>query len=371
MKKIPKWIRSILFFLFLIFLFFFRLPFYLEQPGNLFSLDEMININHQYEEMPGELYITTVGVKQLTPITMFRGFLPYRDIVSQSQLFGELDDFESYDKIQKYYMDSSINHAIKAAFDAADKKYEFEYKGVYILQILEESDFVNELKIGDLIQAVDGKEIENSENFIDYIKNKEVGEKIELQIERSSESLTVSGELIELESAASGIGIGLVDHSEIKTDPAVEIQSDNIGGPSAGLMFSLELYTQLIDENIRQDYNIAGSGTIDSDGNVGRIGGIEKKIVAANQEKMDYFLVPADRLSPKDKRINPNLHTNYQLALKTAEKINSEMTIFPVETLTDAINVLEKLKVEEKVSHEDKLVNIYQNNHRLVAKTIR
>lgn len=375
MKKIPKWVQSILFLLFLFFLFFFRLPLYLEVPGNIFPLNRMVEVDHQLSDAPGEFYLTTIGVQQLTPAMLVRSFLPYQDLVRESDLFGDFDDFESYDSIQKYYMDSSINNAIKVAFDAAGKDYDFEYNGVYVLQITEESDFIKDLKVGDIVKAVDENSFENSTEFIEYIGNKNVGDKVELQIERASKRLTLPGELIELDSGLTGIGIGLVDDTKIMTNPAVEIHSANIGGPSAGLMFSLELYTQLIEDNLRKNYNIAGTGTIGPDGSVGRIGGIEKKVVAADREEVDYFFAPDDELTEEYKTQNPDGQSNYDLALETAKKINSDMIIIPVKTMADAIEFLERLELKEKVYHDKKIINFsinnrYLNKERLVAKIL-
>lgn len=355
MKHRPKWLQGLILILVGYFLFFLRLPFYLEVPGHVFSLDEMVDIEQNNSEVPGEFYITTVGVQQLTPATLVRSFFPYQDLVTETELFGEAENFENYDRIQKYYMDSSINHAIKAAFDAARKSYTFEYNGVYILQVAQESDFYGQLQIGDIITAVDGEKFENSAEFMDYIANKKIEDEVQLNLKRDKQAMTLTGKLIKLETGTNGIGIGLVDDTRIITEPAVSIQSDNIGGPSAGLMFSLELYTQLIDENIRSDYQIAGTGTIGPDGEVGRIGGVDKKVVAADREGMDYFLVPDDELTAEYQAINPGSQSNYETALQTATAIHSEMEIVPVKNIQDAIRFLEELPAKEPVGMRDYL----------------
>lgn len=353
MKNRPKWLQGLILIFIGYFLFFLRLPFYIEVPGQVFSLDEMVDIEQNTTDVPGDFYITTVGVQQLTPVTFIRSFFPYQDLVTEAELFGDAENFESYDRIQKYYMDSSINHAIKAAFDAAGKSYTFEYNGVYVLQVQKESDFYGQLQIGDIITSVDGEIFENSTEFIDYIANKKIEDEIQLSIKRDNQAITLTGKLIKLETGASGIGIGLVDDTRIVTNPAVSIQSANIGGPSAGLMFSLELYTQLIDENIRSDYQIAGTGTIGPDGEVGRIGGVDKKVVAADREGMDYFLVPDDKLPAEYQELNQSFQSNYETALQTATAIDSEMEIVPVETIQDAIHFLEKLPTKKSTSRKD------------------
>lgn len=343
MKRIPKWLKAIFILIFFYVLFFFRLPYYIEKPGSLFSLDEMVEVDNEFTDEPGDFYITTVGIQKTTPITLLSSLLPYRDLVKETDLFGESNDAETYNKIQEYYMQSSINNAIKVAFDAADKDYTFEYEGVYVLQVKKESSFSPALKVGDTVKAVDSQQFQSSQEFVTYIANKDIGDEVLLEIEREQEEFELSGALVELETGIAGIGIGLVDKTTLVTEPTVAIHSADIGGPSAGLMFALEIYNKLVAEDIRGTYEIAGTGTIEVDGTVGRIGGIEKKVVAADKAGAEYFFAPNDDISAEIKKIKPTIQSNYQAAVATAEKINSKMEIIPVQTIYDAISFLENL----------------------------
>lgn len=76
-----------------------------------------------------------------------------------------------------------------------------------------------------------------------------------------------------------GLGITYSENKTIKTEPMVKVNAEDIGGPSAGLMFTLEILNQLLEEDITKGYLVAGTGEIHEDGTVGRIGGIEKKVV--------------------------------------------------------------------------------------------
>lgn len=365
MKKIPKWIKAIIVLIIFYLLIFLRLPYYLEVPGNVFSLDAMVEVDNQFIDNPGDFYITTVGIQKTTPITMLSSFLPYRDLVSEAELFGEFEDVEAYDKIQAYNMQSSINNAIKVAFDAAGKDYTFDYKGVYVMQIMKESSFFSDLKTGDTVKSVDGNQFQSSQEFIAYIANKNVGDKVILDVEREQEDFQLSGELVKLDSGLAGIGISLVDDTTLVTEPAVSIHSANIGGPSAGLMFSLEIYTKLIADDIRGSFDIAGSGTIETDGKVGRIGGIEKKVVAADKAGVDYFLAPDDEITADIKKIRPDIQSNYQVALATAKKIDTKMEIIPVQTIYDAIDFLEKLGKEERAQKLGNVIALSLNSRNL------
>src|SRR5699024_2007553 len=121
----------------------------LEIPGKAFGLDSMVEVNNEFSEEPGDFYLTTVWIQQATPLTTLSSVLPFRDLLSKADLFGDIENFEEYDAMQQYYMNSSINTAIQVAFEEANGDYELQYNGVYVLQVLEESTFADQLQIGD------------------------------------------------------------------------------------------------------------------------------------------------------------------------------------------------------------------------------
>ena len=357
MKKIPTWLKGILI-LIAIYLFAFQpIPFYMEVPGKAFGLDEMVEVNNKFSDDPGEFYITTVGIQQVTPMTALTSIMPYRDLLSEQDLFGDIQDFEEYDVIQQYYMTSSGNTAIQVAFDAAKMPYELQYSGVYVLQIIEESDFADSLKVGDTVKAVDDNTFQSSHDFIDYISKLEVGQEIEIEFERDGETHSATGELMLLESGEPGIGIGLVDNTSLQTDPMVKIHSGEIGGPSAGLMFSLSKF--IINWSKKMSMiiiKLLAQGRLLPMGKSGRIGGIEKKIVAADDEGAEYFLAPDDEIPEEVLNIFPDMRSNYEAAAETAEAIASEMEVIPIKTFADALEFLEQLEPKQTTSLMDSRV---------------
>ncbi|NND04388.1 MAG: hypothetical protein HKN91_16550, partial [Acidimicrobiia bacterium] len=105
----------------------------------------------------------------------------------------------------------------------------------------------------------------------------------------------------------------------------IVIDSQNIGGPSAGLMFALEIMNQLTDEDLTSGRSIAGTGTIDREGVVGAIGGIKQKVFGAIDAGADYVLVPAN---------------NYDDALEAA---GDDITVVSIATIEDALSFLDTL----------------------------
>ncbi len=153
-----------------------------------------------------------------------------------------------------------------------------------------------------------------------------------------------TGKIVKLENGKNGIGISLIDRTEVSSNIPITFSTEGIGGPSAGLMFSLAIYTQLADPTLRDGRDIAGTGSISREGEVGEIGGIDKKVVSAAQSGADIFFAPNNELTEEEKKLSPNGKNNYQTALETAKKIKTDMKIVPVKTLQDAIDYLKKNK---------------------------
>ena len=105
----------------------------------------------------------------------------------------------------------------------------------------------------------------------------------------------------------------------------VTIDSQNIGGPSAGLMFTLEIINQLTEDDLTGGHRIAGTGTIDQEGSVGPIGGVRQKIFGAINAGADYVFVPA---------------VNHPEAVEAA---GDDIEVVLVEIIDDALAFLEAL----------------------------
>ncbi|WP_434088473.1 SepM family pheromone-processing serine protease [Carnobacterium inhibens] len=344
MKK--KRHKSLLVLLVLIVLFgiFMPIPYYIEGPGSAVQLNELVKVNQKDDQEKGHYMLTTVAIRKATPLTYFMKYLPFHEGVTKEELFGTNTSNEEYTNLQNYYMTSSINSAIELAYKTAGEQYQLIYNGIYIMSILEGSSFEGKLTVGDTILSLDGQNFESSAEFIEYVQQQEVGQSIEVTYEHNGEKQTTSGNLMDMkETKQAGLGISLVDNTSIETEIPVAINAGEIGGPSAGFMFALQIYTQLTGKNLRDGNEIAGTGTIESDGTIGRIGGIDKKVVAASEEGATIFFAPDDTIDPVIKANYPEMMTNYQEALEAAKEIDTEMKIIPVKNFQDAIDYLEGL----------------------------
>ncbi|WP_028789385.1 SepM family pheromone-processing serine protease [Tetragenococcus muriaticus] len=323
---------------------FFPLPYYIEKPGSTIDLKEVITVNEQEDEEQGSFSLTSVGIQQASAVTALKAKIsPFEELISEDELFGGASG-EEYDQIQNYYMESSQNTAIQQALKLANRPYDFEYKGVYVMDVMENSSFKDEVEVGDTVTKVDGRSFDNNQDFMDYVQHKSVDDTVEITYVHNDEAKEASGNLMELPSnEQAGIGITLADHTEISSEDDIDFHTDNIGGPSAGLMFTLEIYEQLTEQNLRKGKEIAGTGTIDDKGNVGRIGGIDKKIASADEKGSEIFFAPNDTLTKQEQNNHPEAQSNYQEAQKAADELDTDMKIVPIKNLQDAIDYLEQI----------------------------
>lgn len=151
------------------------------------------------------------------------------------------------------------------------------------------------LRAGDRITEVDGEAVADADAAVAAIRTHEPGDTVRLTVQRAGDDRTVD---LTTEPSADddsvpviGIEIGMVGDFpftiKYNVDPA-------IGGPSAGAIFALAIYDKLTPGPLTDGQVIAGTGEIDSEGRVGSIGGVQQKILAAENAGADLFLVPKD-----------------------------------------------------------------------------
>jgi len=152
---------------------------------------------------------------------------------------------------------------------------------------------VGRLQPGDVLTSVDDARVTNPTTLTDAVRAKPAGTTFTIGFNRGSTAMTakittktIGGD----KTPRLGVEIGTKQNAPFK----VTIDLDKIGGPSAGLMFTLGIMDKLEPADLTGGKIIAGTGTIDDDGNVGPIGGIPQKLVGAKSAGAQIFLVPKD-----------------------------------------------------------------------------
>ncbi|MCH4008396.1 MAG: PDZ domain-containing protein [Companilactobacillus sp.] len=342
-KSRNKFIGGI--FIVIIIILFFTYPtgYYLEVPGSAESTAQYVKVDGKHDKKKGDLLLTTVGIQPASPFLLVKSMgNDFETAYPKDELMGN-ETSSQYFQVQQYYMKSATNNAIQAAYTKAHKPFKQVYKGVYVMDITDNSDFKNKLKVGDTINSINGYKFKSSTSFINYVKKQDKNSKVTIKFVRDGKTKTATGGLVKLEQTKRyGLGITLTDDSVAKGNPPTTINAGDIGGPSAGLMFTLQVYSQVANKDLKKGRTIAGTGTISPDGTVGPIGGIDKKVFAASAEGATIFFAPDDPVTKEIKKYDPHYVNNYHLAKQAAKKINTKMKIVPVKKLDDAINYLEK-----------------------------
>lgn len=157
-----------------------------------------------------------------------------------------------------------------------------------------------ELRVEDTVIALQEPGGEKFEpvtfpQLLDYLAEIDGGTELTVTVLRSGSEYEATFATIPPTDGRDGSLLGISVISEPAPDaPGADILLENIGGPSAGQMFALEIYDQLTEGSIGGDNTIAGTGTVASNGDIGPIGGIEHKLVGARDAGAEYFLAPVE-----------------------------------------------------------------------------
>jgi Lon-like protease len=320
-----------------ILLVFIPLPYYVTKPGLAEDLRPYVKVENGDQD-PGEFMLTTVSMSRANFYSYVGTFVnSVHHLYKEEEIMVKGESNEDYEFRQLRYMEESKHAAILNAYKAAGKPYEIKKNGIMVVSIIKDMPAYELLKLGDIITRVDSKDVNSVEDFSSIVSKVKPGEKINLEFNRKGKikNITITTKPFKNEPSRSGIGVSIVEDINLITQPKVTINSEEIGGPSAGLMFALEVYDQLKDENLTKGYDIAGTGTIDEKGEVGPIGGISQKIIAASKADAEIFLAPAE---------NGKKNSNYNEAVKTAKDHNLKLKIIPINTYEEALTYLKKLK---------------------------
>jgi PDZ domain-containing protein len=300
----------------------------LEAPGFTASVEPMVQLPPQYRHSStGSLILTTV-IPQ-APILAGEWVYAHLDrslrIVPQDQIVPPNTTAQSVSRENYQLLQDSETTAIIVGLRLAGYPVDINNDGVSIVSILPPSPAAGVLQPNDVITMVNEKPVTSPADLTEQLELPTPGSILKLRIERNGQIMDVSVPAMKPLKADGPvrIGISVVQHNRGFSLPfPVEIVPQKVdGGPSAGLMFTLGVYDVVTDQDLTGGRRIAGTGTIDLDGNVGPIGGVQQKVVAAERAGAQYFLSPPE---------------NYPDALAMATHI----TVIKIATAQDAIDFL-------------------------------
>lgn len=294
------------------------------KPGGIVNVDSRItgdNLNNSQGTF-NMAYVS--ALKGKAPIYLISKIMPNWETIKNSDMLPDNETIEDMNIQNKIDYQEAMSNAKYVAFNKANIKYSIESQKYIVYYLTEQND--SDLKIGDEIISYDNIGFKDMSSFKEYIKAKNQNEKIKIKYQRNNKTFETESSIYETNNEKY-VGISIISILDINSDYNLKIsQKNSESGPSGGLIMTLSIYNALTKEDITKGRKIVGTGTIDKDGNVGEIGGINYKLASAVREKADIFICPT---------------ANYEEVENLIKKYNYKIKIISVSTFDEAI---EKLK---------------------------
>jgi PDZ domain-containing protein len=279
-------------------------------------------------ENGGGIYFVDVSLRKARWLERLLPFLqpdgaslvPQHAVVAPGQSFAE-------QRVQaRDAMDRSEQIAAAVALEAAGYPVKATPTGVLVDAVALDAPAASSLRSGDLIVAARGKPVKTVAELREALAPVEPGKPVTLRIERGGSTTdrkvgTVSSPD---DPERAIIGIEVSEDAHIVLPRKVTIDLGNIGGPSAGLPFALQVYQEL-GKDVDRGLRVAATGEIQLDGTVSSVGGVKQKTFGVREANADVFLVPAGENAA------------------TARRYAGGLRVIPVESFRQALHVLQTL----------------------------
>ncbi len=294
---------------------------------------------HKTYDTSGHLNMTTVRVTSadfnMNLVSAVYGWLAHDSIVVPHDTLypdGQTEEQSSQENAEEF------SQSQESAKVAALNELDIPVKSwVIVSTVVKDSPAEGKLHAGDVIKAVDGKKVTKPTDVAKLVTEHKPGENVVFTVVPVKEAAAAEKEgkqatgtenvTIRTDKADDGRAIVGIQAGTDHTFPfQIDIKLADVGGPSAGLMFSLGIVDKLTPTDLTGGKFVAGTGTIDDDGKVGPIGGIGMKLVGARDKGAEYFLTPKDNCA-------------------TAAKDTPDgLTLIKVNTLDDAMDAMKDIR---------------------------
>ena len=281
---------------FLIFPFgFAKSEYYFMSPGPPYQWNIEIE-NVETYEYEGNLYQLTVRRDEANYFVYAWARLNSQiDLYPREVILPDGVTPQELSQISIQNMVTSENVAIAVALDSLDYEIESEGDGVLVVGLLDDSPVKDKLIKDDLIIGINNQMVRSTSEFISMLRTYEIGDVVNIELIRNEQELSIETKLIEHVEYENEPMVGFLastPNQQFIFPFEVDIQTGNVGGPSAGMMMALNVYNLLTKDDITNGKKIAGTGTIEIDGSIGPVGGVKQKVIAAKRANAGLILVP-------------------------------------------------------------------------------
>jgi Lon-like protease len=263
--------------------------------------------------------ITPADARLSLPQALLAYWLPHRDALPRDAVYAPGKSAEDVENEDAEMMETAQDDAVVAAL-RADGRPVTEMAAIYSVTVGGPAHKL--LLPGDLVVSVDGIETPDHEAVAKQIRSHSIGEKVRFVVIRNKVQTEVSVTSVEsnVQSDVPVVGITLGTGYRYAPDISFDL-GQQIGGPSAGLVFALAIYDKITNGPLLAGRHLAGTGRITPTGDIQAIGGVQEKIAAAEKAGAVAFFVPAGNC-------------------RDLQGMRTEMALIKVGTLTDAIKAV-------------------------------
>jgi PDZ domain-containing protein len=272
-------------------------PYIMFAPGSATSVEPLIKVPaDRSHESKGDVLFTTVSVIRPTYLEALKGWLQHDvDVAPRKLYFGDQTDAQNQAaNVQE--MDDSKTRATTVALQRLG--YDVKGTGVTLVDVDAASEAAKVLRANDVVVEAGGRKVHDTDDLIAVISAHKPGEVVEMTVERrvagkkQPERRSVDVTLGRKPGSDDAV-IGVLISTRMDFPVRVNINSGDVGGPSAGLAWTLGLLDRLTPGSITGGHRVAVTGEIDDHGRVLEIGGVGQKAVAARHEGATLFIVPS------------------------------------------------------------------------------
>jgi len=279
----------------------------------------------------GGIYFVDVIVRKASLLERLVGGLhDGADLLPREQVVPHGVDDSQRRQLDLRQMTRSQRVAAAVALRALGRNVEADAVGGLIAAVQQGRPADGKLRAGDLVLAVDGTRVRSLADIAREMAKHQPGDRARFTVRRgdSEQVVTVGTEAAGGGSHRPVVGILLEPEYDIRLPLKVQIDAGNVGGPSAGVAFALQVMEEL-GRNVDRGNRIAATGEIFLDGRIGPVGGLKQKTIGARETGVDAFLVPAGDNA------------------KEARKYADGLRIIPVQSFPQALRALATLPKTE------------------------
>ena len=301
---------------------------YIFLPDSAHLVDPLVTVAgaHTPKDGGGIYYVDVIVRKATLLEKIFGGLHEGADLQTPSSVVPPGVSDAQRQEVDRRQMKQSQQIAAAVALRAAGRKVTTAPTGALVTDIVAGSPAVGKLQPTDVIVAIDGKQVRTPAEVTAAMSTKHVGDAISVTVRRGATAKVVHMTTVSagLGSKRAVIGVFIDQAFRIHLPIRVSIDSGDVGGPSAGLAFALDVLEKL-GRDVDHGHKIAATGEIFLNGSIGPIGGIKQKTIGARKAGVDAFLVPAGENS------------------RDARKYAHGLRIIPVKSFQQALRALATL----------------------------